>query len=102
MGINLSSYLCTHQDRLKVIKKQEHFIKGLNKDLQSILTLHEYSSLQDVINKAIELESKLQEVISTKRKMNFLEQHDNSSHLHHLSQAPDYLEDEYEDPPHNR
>jgi hypothetical protein len=26
-------------------KKQEHFIKGLNEDLQSILTLHEYSSL---------------------------------------------------------
>jgi hypothetical protein len=40
-------------------KKREHFIKGLNEDLQSILTLHEYSSLQDVMNKAIGLESKL-------------------------------------------
>jgi hypothetical protein len=38
-------------------KKREHFIKGLNEDLQSILSLHEYSSLQDVINKAIRLES---------------------------------------------
>jgi hypothetical protein len=49
-------------------KKQEHFIKGLNEDLQSILSLHEYSSLQDVINKAIGLESKLQEIMSKKRK----------------------------------
>jgi hypothetical protein len=39
-------------------KKREHFIKGLNEDLQSILTLHEYSNLQHVIDKAIELESK--------------------------------------------
>jgi hypothetical protein len=79
-------------------KKREHFLKGLNEDLQSILSLHEYSSLQDVINKAIELETKLQEIISKKRKMNFLEQRDNSSHLYHLSQGP---EDEYEDPPRN-
>jgi hypothetical protein len=55
--------------------------------------------LQDVINKAIELERKLQEIMSKKRKMNFLEQRDNSSHLYHLSQAP---EDEYEDRPHSR
>jgi hypothetical protein len=80
-------------------KKLEYFLKGLNEDLQSILSLHEYASLQDVINKAIELESKLQEIMSKKRKMNFLEQCDNSSHLYHLSQAP---EDEYEDPPRNR
>jgi hypothetical protein len=74
----------------------------LNEDLQSILSLHEYSSLQDVINKAIELENKLQEIqeiISKKRKMNFLEQHDNNSHLYHLSQGPEH---EYEDPPYNR
>jgi hypothetical protein len=80
-------------------KKREHFLKGLNEDLQSIPSLHEYSSLQDVINKAIELERKLQEIMSKKRKMNFLEQRDNSSHLYHLSQAP---EDEYEDRPHSR
>jgi hypothetical protein len=80
-------------------KKREHFLKRLNEDLQSILSLHEYSSLQDVINKAIELENKLQEIMSKKRKKNFLEQRDNSSHLYHLSQA---LEDEYEDPPRNR
>jgi hypothetical protein len=54
--------------------------------------------LQDVINKAIELESKLEEIISKKKKMNFLEQHDNNSHLYHLSQGPEH---EYEDPPHN-
>jgi hypothetical protein len=52
-------------------KKREHFIKGLNEDLQSILSLHEYSSLQDVINKAIGLESKLQKIISKKRKREF-------------------------------
>jgi hypothetical protein len=80
-------------------KKREHFLKGLNEDLQSILSLHEYSSLQDVINKAIELESKLEEIISKKRKMNFLEQHDNNSHLYQLSQGPDH---EYEDPARNR
>jgi hypothetical protein len=51
--------------------KRKHFLKRLNEDLQSILSLHEYSSLQDVINKAIELESKLQEIMSKKRKMNF-------------------------------
>jgi hypothetical protein len=83
-------------------KKQEHFIKGLNEDIQSILTLHEYSSLQHVIDKAIELESKLQDIISKKRKVAFLEQRDNSSHLYHLSQAPEYPEDEYEDLPRNR
>jgi hypothetical protein len=77
-------------------KKREHFLKGLNEDLQSILSLHEYSSLQDVINKAIELESKLQEIISKKR--NFLEQRDNSSHLYHLTQGSEH---EYEDPPRN-
>jgi hypothetical protein len=47
-------------------KKREHFIKGLNEDHQSILSLHEYSSLQDLINKAIGLESKLQEIVSKK------------------------------------
>jgi hypothetical protein len=83
-------------------KKREHFIKGLNEDLQSILSLNEYFSLQDVINKAIELESKLQDIISKKRKVAFLKQRDNSSHLHHLSQAPEHPKDEYEDPPHNR
>jgi hypothetical protein len=71
----------------------------LNEDLQSILRLHEYSSLQDVINKAIELESKLQEIISKKRKMNFPKQHENNSHLYHLTQGSEH---EYEDPPHNR
>jgi hypothetical protein len=79
-------------------KKREHFLKGLNNDLQSILSLHEYSSLQYVINKAIELESKLQEIISKKRKMNFLEQHENNSHLGRLTQGS---EPEYEDPPRN-
>jgi hypothetical protein len=83
-------------------KKREHFIKGLNEDLQSILSLHEYSSLQDVINKAIELESKLEDIISKKRKVAFLKQYDNNSHLYHLSQAPEYLEDEYEDLPCSR
>jgi hypothetical protein len=82
--------------------KREHFIKGLNEDLQSIPSLHDYSSLQHAINKAIELESKLQEIISKKRKKNFLEQRDNSSHLYQLSQAPEHPEDEYEDPPRNR
>jgi hypothetical protein len=80
-------------------KKREHFLKGLNEDLQSILSLHEYSSLQDVINKAIELESKLQEIISKKRKMNFPEQHENNSHLYHLTQGSEH---ESEDPPRNR
>jgi hypothetical protein len=81
-------------------KKREHFNKGLNEDLQGILSLNEYSSLQHVIDKAIELESKLQE-ISKKRKMEFLEQRDNNSHLYHLSQTPNYPEDEYEDLPRN-
>jgi hypothetical protein len=49
-----------------------------------------------------ELESKLQEIISKKRKRNFLEQRDNISHLYHLSQAPEYPEDKYEDLPHKR
>jgi hypothetical protein len=66
----------------------------LNEDLQRIRSLHEYSSLQNVINKAIELESKLQ-----KRKMNFPEQHENNSHLYHLTQGSEH---EYEDPPRNR
>jgi hypothetical protein len=94
MFIQLSKY--TPRSAQSDKKKREHFLKGLNEDLQSILTLHEYSRLQDVTNNAIELESKLQEIISKKRKMS------NSSHLHHLSQAPDYLEDEYADPPLNR
>jgi hypothetical protein len=67
-----------------------------------VTKLHEYSSLQDVINKAIELERKRQDIISKKRKVEFLEQRDNSSHLYHLSQAPEYHEDEYEDLPRNR
>jgi hypothetical protein len=58
--------------------------------------------LQDDINKAIELESKLQEIISKKRKIEFLEQRDSNSHLYHLPLAPNYPEDGYEDPPHNR
>jgi hypothetical protein len=49
----------------------------------------------------VELESKLHEIISKKRKIEFLEQRDNNSHLYHLSQAPNYLEDEYEDLPRN-
>jgi hypothetical protein len=68
-------------------KKREHFIKGLNEDLQSILTLHEYSNVQHVIDIPIELESKRQDIISKKRKVEFLEQRDNNSHLYHLSQA---------------
>jgi hypothetical protein len=55
--------------------------------------------LQDVINKAIELESKLQDIISKKRKVKFLEQRDNISHLYHLTQA---LEDKNENLPRNR
>jgi hypothetical protein len=95
--IQLSMYTprSTESDK----KKRERFLEGLNEDLQSILSLHEYSSLQDVINKAIELESKLQEIISKRRKMNFLEQHDNNSHLYQLSQGPEH---ESEDPPRNR
>jgi hypothetical protein len=98
--IQLSMYAPRSSESDK--KKREHFIKGLNEDLQSILSLHEYSSLQHVINKAIELESKLQDIISKKRKVAFLKQHDNSSHLYHLSQAPEYPEDEYENLPRNR
>jgi hypothetical protein len=69
----------------------------LNKDLQSILSLHEYSSLQNVINKAIGLESKLQEIIIKKRKREFPGEANNNSHLHHMSQAQDFPEDHYED-----
>jgi hypothetical protein len=78
-------------------KKREHFIKGLNEDLQSILSLHEYSSLQEVINKAIGLESKLQEIMSKKRKREFPGEANNNSHLHHMPQAHDFPEDHYED-----
>jgi hypothetical protein len=78
-------------------KKREHFIKGLNEDLQSLLSLHEYSSLQDVINKAIGLESKLQEIMSKKRKREYPGQANNNSHLHHRSQAQDLTEGHYED-----
>jgi hypothetical protein len=78
-------------------KKREHFIKGLNEDLQSILSLHEYSSLQDVINKAIGLESKLQEIMSKKKKKEFSGEANNNSHLHHMSQAQDFSEDHHED-----
>jgi hypothetical protein len=78
-------------------KKREHFIKGLNEDLQSILSLHEYSSLQDVINKATGLESKLQEIISKKTKREFTGEAHNNSHLHHMPQAQDFPEDHYED-----
>jgi hypothetical protein len=78
-------------------KKREHFIKGLNEDLQSIPSLHEYSSMQDVINKAIGLESKLQEIISKKRKREFPREANNNSHLHHMSQAQDFPEGHYED-----
>jgi hypothetical protein len=72
MGISLFNYLCmpprsAESDK----KKREHFIKRLNEDIQSILSLHEYSCLQDVINKAIGLESKLQEIMSKKRKREF-------------------------------
>jgi hypothetical protein len=77
--IQLSMYAPRSSESDK--NKREHFLKGLNEDLQSILSLHEYSILQDVINKAIGLESKLQEIISKKRKMNFPEQHENNSHL---------------------
>jgi hypothetical protein len=78
-------------------KKREHFIKGLNEDLQSILSLHEYSRLQDVINKAIGLESKLQEIISKKRKREYPREANNNSHLHHMSQAQDFPKGHYED-----
>jgi hypothetical protein len=78
-------------------KKREHFIKGLNEDLQSILSLHEYSSLQDVINKVIRLESKLQEIISKKRKGEYPGEANNNSHLHLMSQAQGFSEDHYED-----
>jgi hypothetical protein len=76
-------------------KKREHFIKGLKEDFQSILSLHDYSSLQDVINKAIGLESKLQEIISKKRKREFPGEANNNSH--HMPQAQDFPEDHYED-----
>jgi hypothetical protein len=78
-------------------KKREHFIKGLNEDLQSILSLHEYSSLQDVINKAVGLESKLHEIMSKKRKREFPGEANNNSHLHHMPQAQDFPEGHYED-----
>jgi hypothetical protein len=78
-------------------KKREHFIKGLNEDLQSILSLHEYSSLQDVINKAIGLERKLHEIMSKRRKREYPGEAYNNSHLHHMSQAQDFPEDHYED-----
>jgi hypothetical protein len=73
-------------------KKREHFIKGLNEDLQSILSLHEYSRLQDVINKATGLESKLQEIISKEGKREFPGEANNNSHLSHMSQAQDFSE----------
>jgi hypothetical protein len=78
-------------------KKREHFIKGLNEDLQSILSLHDYSSLQDLINKAIGLESKLQEIMSKKRKREYPGEANNNSHLHHMSQAQGFSEDHNED-----
>jgi hypothetical protein len=78
-------------------KKREHFIKGLNEDLQSILSLHDYSSLQDLINKAIGLESKLQEIMSKKRKREYPGEANNDSHLHHMSQAQGFPEDHNED-----
>jgi hypothetical protein len=77
--------------------RQQHFIKGLNEDLQSILSLHECSSLQDVIDKAIGLESKLQKIVSKKRKKEFPGEANNISHLHHMSQAQYFPEDHYED-----
>jgi hypothetical protein len=69
----------------------------LNEDLQSILSLHEYSSLEDVINKAIGIETKLQDIISKKRKREFPGEADNNSHLNHMLQAQDFPEDHYED-----
>jgi hypothetical protein len=53
--------------------------------------------LQDVINKAIGLESKLQEIMSKKRKREFPGEANNNSHLHHMPQAQDFPEDHYED-----
>jgi hypothetical protein len=78
-------------------KKRQHFIKGLNEDLRSILSLHEYSSPQDVINKAIRLESKLQEIMSKKRKREYPGEANNDSRLHHMSQAQGFPEDHNED-----
>jgi hypothetical protein len=78
-------------------KKREHFIKGLNEGLQSILSLHDYSSLQDVINKAIGLESKLQQIISKKRIREYHGEANNNSHLHHMPQAQDFPEGQYKD-----
>jgi hypothetical protein len=69
----------------------------LNEDLQCILNLHEYSILQDVINKAIGLESKLQEIISKKWKREYPGEANNNSHLHHMPQAQDFPEGHYED-----
>jgi hypothetical protein len=69
----------------------------LNEDLQSILSLHDYSSLQDLINKAIGLESKLQEIMSKNRKREYPGEANNNSHLHHMSQAQGFPEDHYED-----
>jgi hypothetical protein len=65
----------------------------LNEDLQSTLSLHEYSNIPDVINKAIGLESKLQEIMSKKRKREYPGEANNNSHLHHMSQAQGFLED---------
>jgi hypothetical protein len=56
--------------------------------------LHEYPSLQHAVNKAIELERKLKEIVSKKRK--FPEQAD-TSHLYHVTQAQDYPQEQYED-----
>jgi hypothetical protein len=46
------------------------------------------------VNKAIELERKLKEIVSKKRK--FPEQAD-TSHLYHVTQAQDYPQEQYED-----
>jgi hypothetical protein len=78
-------------------EKREHFIKGLNEDLQSILSLHDYSSLQDLINKTIGLESKLQEIMSKKRKRKYPGEANNNSHLHHMTQAQGFPEGHYKD-----
>jgi hypothetical protein len=66
-------------------KKREHFINGFNEDLQSILSLHDYSSLQDLIDKAIGLESKLHEIMIKKRKREYPGEANNNSHLYHVS-----------------
>ena len=55
-------------------QKQEHFLEGLNDGLQYMLSSTTYGSFQELVDRALVLESKRRRMEEKKRKGNFSQQ----------------------------